>query len=112
MDRECKAFFFGDSICFGQGVSPHQVWVARIAADLAATFADAAITVQNPSVNGNTTRAALERMPYGQSARDHPSWAVVRRKGGIARGQSSIDAQQRQASSREYYLRAIKSALQ
>jgi acyl-CoA thioesterase-1 len=68
MDRECKAFFFGDSICFGQGVSPHQVWVARIAADLAATFADAAITVQNPSVNGNTTRAALERMPYDVQA--------------------------------------------
>jgi lysophospholipase L1-like esterase len=62
--KECKVFFFGDSICFGQGVSPHQVWVARIAAKLAAAFPDIATTVQNPSVNGNTTRAALERMPY------------------------------------------------
>jgi acyl-CoA thioesterase-1 len=68
LSKEFKVFFFGDSICFGQGVSPHKVWVTRIAADLAATFPGVAVTVQNPSVNGNTTRAALERMPYDVQA--------------------------------------------
>jgi lysophospholipase L1-like esterase len=63
-----RIFFFGDSICFGQGVSPNKSWVVRIAATLEATFPQAIITVQNPSINGNTTRMALERMPYDVQA--------------------------------------------
>lgn len=64
-DTSVRIFFFGDSICFGQGVSPHATWVVRIARALHERFGnDVDISVQNPSVNGNTTRMALERMPY------------------------------------------------
>jgi acyl-CoA thioesterase I len=65
MKPELRIFFFGDSICFGQGVSPHKVWVSRLSAKLEETYGNRVLlTVQNPSVNGNTTRMALERMPY------------------------------------------------
>lgn len=63
--NQVSLFFFGDSICFGQGVSPHVAWVTRVSATLAAEpqrFGQ--VLVQNPSVNGNTTRMALERMAY------------------------------------------------
>jgi lysophospholipase L1-like esterase len=60
-----RIFFFGDSICFGQGVSPHLTWVTRLSQALDERFSTVAdILTQNPSVNGNTTRMALERMPY------------------------------------------------
>jgi acyl-CoA thioesterase-1 len=66
-DRQAiRLFFFGDSICFGQGVAVHKGWVARISADLneAAREGGREVMVSNPSINGNTTRQALERMPY------------------------------------------------
>lgn len=65
-NRSIKVFFFGDSICFGQGISPHRAWVTRVAERLASLAAERScgITVQNPSVNGNTTRQALERIAY------------------------------------------------
>ena len=61
-----KIFFFGDSICFGQGVSLYKGWVPRIAAQLDkdAKVNHCEILVSNSSVNGSTTRQALERMPY------------------------------------------------
>ena len=60
-----RIFFFGDSICFGQGVSQHLTWVTRSSQALDDRFNPRAdILTQNPSVNGNTTRMALERMPY------------------------------------------------
>jgi lysophospholipase L1-like esterase len=62
-----KVYFFGDSICFGQYVSPHRVWVAQIARRLEEELGPA-IVVQSPSVNGNTTRMALERMPHDVQA--------------------------------------------
>lgn len=63
--KSLRIFFFGDSICFGQGVSPHRVWVGRLAQALEERYGDRVdLTVQNPSVNGNTTRMALERMAY------------------------------------------------
>lgn len=55
-------FFFGDSVCSGQNISPHQIWVAQIAKNL--NDLSQSITVINASVNGNTTRMALERMPF------------------------------------------------
>ena len=60
-----RVFFFGDSICFGQGVSPHRSWVTRTAATLAELGVrfGTEIVVQNPSVCGDTSRIALERMP-------------------------------------------------
>lgn len=61
-----RVVFFGDSICFGQLISPHLGWVTRISAQLA-THAIAQrrpVRVTNSSINGNTTRMALERMPF------------------------------------------------
>ena len=64
--RHVKIFFFGDSICFGQGVAIHRGWVTRISASLSEAGAalGCEVTVTNASINGNTTRQALERMPY------------------------------------------------
>ena len=60
-----RVFFFGDSISFGQGVSPHRIWVTRIGETLSKTFEHKLdIIVQNPSINGNTTRMALERIAF------------------------------------------------
>jgi acyl-CoA thioesterase-1 len=61
-----KTVFFGDSICFGQGVSLHKGWVTRIAAQLSEMSEESGreLLVVNASINGNTTRQALERMPY------------------------------------------------
>jgi acyl-CoA thioesterase I len=73
-----KLYFFGDSVCFGQHVSPHLVFVTRLSAlleEYAAGF-DVELEVQNPSVNGNTTRMALERMPYDVQSH-HPDILVV-----------------------------------
>ena len=69
---ELKVFFFGDSICFGQGLSPHKGWVTRIAAALDELGAKAGIDVlvQNPSINGDTTRQALERMAHDVQAHE------------------------------------------
>lgn len=57
-----RLYFFGDSICFGQFVSPHRIWVNQVAARLESR--NVGLIVQNPSVNGRTTRQALEDMPY------------------------------------------------
>jgi lysophospholipase L1-like esterase len=62
-------FFFGDSICFGQFVSPHRVWVSKVAARLADLYPS--VLVQNSSTNGRTTRQALEDMPFQVQA-NHP----------------------------------------
>ncbi len=55
--------FFGDSICFGEKVGPHRGWVTRFAARVEEHFGDDVLVI-NSSVNGNTTRLALERMPF------------------------------------------------
>lgn len=61
-----RVVFFGNSICFGQLVSPHLGWVTRISAALATWLGGQKrpIRVTNTSINGNTTRMALERMPF------------------------------------------------
>jgi lysophospholipase L1-like esterase len=61
-----RVTFFGDSICVGQGVSIYRGWVTRVAARLEelGTECSREIIVSNSSVNGSTTRQALERMPY------------------------------------------------
>lgn len=63
-----RVVFFGDSICFGQLVPPHLTWVSRISARLhelaSALGGGKRIILSNVSINGNTTRQALERMPY------------------------------------------------
>lgn len=59
--------FFGDSIFVGQGVSIYRGWVTRIAQHLDEFGSEKSIDflVTNASVNGRTTRQALEDMPYG-----------------------------------------------
>lgn len=59
-----NVFFFGDSIFSGQYVSPHKVWVTRVASKLDELQTDDEIRIINASVSGNTTRMALERMSY------------------------------------------------
>ncbi len=61
-----NVFFFGDSICTGQGVSIHSGWVARASEKLAEVSQQLGrdVVVNNASINGCTTRQALERMPY------------------------------------------------
>jgi acyl-CoA thioesterase-1 len=61
-----RVTFFGDSICVGQGISLFRGWVPRIARyldDLVEPMS-AEVLVTNASVNGRTTRQALEDMPY------------------------------------------------
>ena len=64
--KPLKSFYvFGDSICTGQRISIHDTWVTDLSLQLQNFFKDKfSITVQNASVNGNTTRQALERMSF------------------------------------------------
>lgn len=72
---ERKFFLFGDSICFGQLVSPHRTWVSRLA-ELLLNVLGEGILVQNSSINGSTTRQALERMAYDVTSH-HPDFLLV-----------------------------------
>ena len=54
-----KIMFFGDSVCTGQYVSIHKGWVTNVS-----RMFDGQAVVLNSSVNGRTTRQALEEMPY------------------------------------------------
>ncbi len=65
-DRPLRLSFFGDSICVGQGISLYRGWVAQIARrlDQMVPRLDREVLVSNASVNGRTTRQALEDMPY------------------------------------------------
>jgi lysophospholipase L1-like esterase len=66
MQDQVKVFFFGDSICFGQGISLFMGWVSRLSEKLwqYGNSIGTEIHLTNTSINGNTTRLALERMPY------------------------------------------------
>ena len=66
--KEKKVYFFGDSIAFGQGVSICDTWVVKTAQFLKTL--DNGIIVNNLSINGNTTRMALERMAYDIQGKD------------------------------------------
>lgn len=57
-------FIFGDSIPYGQFVSPHKNWVVRISHKLSVDYPSSNIVVMNSSISGNTTRMALERMQF------------------------------------------------
>ena len=57
-----KVIFFGDSICNGQYVSLNKQWVTRIAETLSKV--NETIIVTNSSIDGRTTRQALEDMTY------------------------------------------------
>ncbi|MAI88635.1 MAG: hypothetical protein CMF98_06230 [Candidatus Marinimicrobia bacterium] len=57
-----KVFFFGDSICYGQGISLHKGWIPKISSAFEENNLD--VLVANSAVNGRTTRQALETMPF------------------------------------------------
>jgi len=61
-----RVVFFGDSVCVGQGISIHRGWVTRVASRIEEWGRERGrdLVVVNSSINGNTTRLALERMPY------------------------------------------------
>lgn len=61
-----KVCFFGDSTCVGQGVSIYHGWVTKIAKHFHeyGVKCNQDILVSNSSVNGRTSRQALEEMPY------------------------------------------------
>lgn len=62
--------FFGDSICVGQWISIEETWVTRVASECPSPF-----VVHNRSINGNTSRQALERMHF--DVLSHRPYAVV-----------------------------------
>ena len=61
-----KVLFFGDSTCVGQGVSIYDGWVTKIAKQLKGVRSQDGreVCVINSSINGRTSRQALEDMPY------------------------------------------------
>ena len=65
MLQEKRIVFFGDSICAGQGISIHRGWVPRVAKKIEALGESLGVkfVIVNSSVNGGTTRQALERIP-------------------------------------------------
>ena len=64
--RQIRVTFFGDSTCVGQGVSLYKGWVTQVAAALHNLSDEIGrdVIVANSSINGRTTRQALEDMPY------------------------------------------------
>src|SRR5579863_6684640 len=66
-----RIIFFGDSIFVGQGVSPNQTFVTRLAADGETVYGTGvdAPAVYNCSVNGQTSRQALERIGFDVQSR-------------------------------------------
>lgn len=69
-----RFIFFGDSICHGQHVSVDQTFVHRLARDLQEQTPN--LLVESRSINGNTTRQALERMSYDVTSH-HPDAVYV-----------------------------------
>tara|TARA_Y100000991_G_C21954267_1_gene341303 strand:- start:638 stop:1306 length:669 start_codon:yes stop_codon:yes gene_type:complete len=59
-----KVYIFGDSIGFGQLITPSLTWVNDLSNKLIKLKKDKEIILQNPSINGCTTRQALERIYY------------------------------------------------
>lgn len=53
-----SVIFYGDSICSGQRFPVHKGWVNKISSKLDS------VLVSNVSINGRTTRQALETMPH------------------------------------------------
>ena len=55
-----RFIFFGDSICFGQFVSPHKTWIVKLSEKFETVYGKDFV-VMNPSVNGNTTNYTTYR---------------------------------------------------
>jgi len=61
-----KIYIFGDSIAFGQHIPVHETWVVKVSQGLNNTYRPRGVQLlfQNPSICGNTTHQALDRMNY------------------------------------------------
>jgi hypothetical protein len=60
-NKDRHFIFFGDSICVGQWVDISKIWVHQTVAAIQQDFAEGSpIAFHNRSINGNTTRQALE----------------------------------------------------
>lgn len=59
-----KFYCFGDSISFGQHITLHKTWTSKLSQQLDEEILDREIIFSNPSVNGNTTKMALDRLQY------------------------------------------------
>ncbi|WP_158279361.1 SGNH/GDSL hydrolase family protein [Azospirillum humicireducens] len=57
-----KILFFGDSICFGEGVSPQFSFVGLVSVALESELGNRCPRIINHSINGDTTRMALDRV--------------------------------------------------
>ena len=55
--------FFGDSISFGELVNPHRNWVTKLSIMIEEQYGTDYLVI-NCSINGTTSRQALERMPF------------------------------------------------
>lgn len=66
MKQKFTVIFFGDSICFGQGISIYKGWIPRLAEKVDVFLGSKNISslIINTSINGRTSRQALENMPY------------------------------------------------
>ena len=78
MENVKKIYFFGDSIFYGQHVSPHKTYISKLSKYLGerGKAAGTEVVVQNSSISGNTTRMALERMQF-EVLSHKPSTLVV-----------------------------------
>jgi lysophospholipase L1-like esterase len=65
-NQNVKSFYiFGDSICYGQLVNVQETWAFKLAKKFGQkSQKNTEILFQNKSVNGNTTRQALERLYF------------------------------------------------
>lgn len=73
-----KIIVFGDSISFGQYISPHKTWVGQISVMLENLSAEIQrdIEFQCEAVNGRTTRMALETIPQ-EVQKHNPDIVIV-----------------------------------
>ncbi len=78
MKNIINVMFFGDSICTGQHIAIHEGWVTRTSAKLEQLGKQHSteIIVTNTSVNGRTTRQALESIQYEVQSQ-HPDVIII-----------------------------------
>ena len=74
-NKSCIITLFGDSICVGQHVDLHKTWAFNLSTYLK-KFKYKDIIVFNKSVNGNTTRQALERF-YPELSSKKPTMILI-----------------------------------
>ena len=64
--NKISLYFFGDSICFGQFISPHEIWTTSVSKAISEKLVGSKFEVvtQVTAVNGEITREALSRLQH------------------------------------------------